>query len=119
MVGISIVVMMRMICAVVVGNGLVSTVALVNISVSVMPKEMFDAAIGSGQQPKHHTARRHEAESGVKFWRSRNHTICYNSIISLPSQLRFAGIANCRTVFGWPVIIGSVHCPSHVGHMWR
>jgi hypothetical protein len=78
MVGISIVVMRRMLCAVVVGNGLVSTATLVNISVSVMPglKEMFDAAIGSGQQPKHHTAGRHEAESGVKFWRSRDHTIC-------------------------------------------
>lgn len=61
--GISIVFMMRMLCAIIVSNGLVSTVAVVSICVSVMLglEEMFDAAIGSGQQPKHHTARCHEA----------------------------------------------------------
>lgn len=41
----------------------------------IKAEEVLDAAIGSGQQPKHHTPRRHKAESGMKFWRSRNHTI--------------------------------------------
>ena len=43
--------------------------------VTIVTKQVLDAAIGRRQQPKHDTAGHHNAEADVKLWLPRNHTL--------------------------------------------
>lgn len=85
---VSIAFVMRMFRRIIVSNGLVKIAADMTIRIFVVvieAKEVLDAAIGGGQQPKHHTARRHKAESRMKLWCSRNHSNSAIKTIASPA----------------------------------